>query len=256
MRLRGVRARIRCRRMQNLLAEDNPTNENVARKLLHRLGHRCSVAHNGSEVLQALRGEAHFDCILMDIQMPEMDGIEAARRIREEFPEASRPPIIAVTANAFESDRVACFDAGMIGFLTKPLRLAVLETALDDLVREQVPSASGPPRGDIDFEQFDSIIDGGDEEAIEIFDDFCAATVNMLDEMRGHAERSEIESFGDLAHQLKGSLATFGLAALSQKLGTFEKVAQSGSLAGLESGWKESLQGAFAKAVGELRERF
>jgi PAS domain S-box-containing protein len=116
-----------------LVAEDNEINALLARALLARLGHRPTLVSNGAQAVDAWRaaraaGEP-YDLVLMDVHMPEMDGIEAARRIRAAEPEGSRTPIVALTANAFNDDRDACLAAGMDAFLTKPLdreRLAEL----------------------------------------------------------------------------------------------------------------------------------
>jgi signal transduction histidine kinase/ligand-binding sensor domain-containing protein/CheY-like chemotaxis protein len=113
-----------------LLAEDNLVNQQVARRILASLGHRLVVASNGVEVVEAV-GHQSFDVVLMDVHMPELDGIEATRRIRAaERGLARRVPIVAITAGALEDERKACFDAGMDVFLTKPLRPAALAEVL------------------------------------------------------------------------------------------------------------------------------
>jgi CheY-like chemotaxis protein len=260
--------------MRILLADDNPNNQGLARRQLQRLGHTSRTAENGLEVLDLLRTDGPFDCILMDVNMPEMDGIEATRRIHQEYTDDSiRPPIIAVTANALQSNRDACFEAGMSGFLTKPLSMAVLREALEGVTgaspapttsaSELSTAASEPsgnafgeaPAGDIDLDQFDSIMEGGDAEAMEIFEDFCHSTVEMLDGMKILAEEGNAEAFAWLAHQLKGTFATFGLVALSGHMGGLEETAKSGSLAGLDANWWEHQSEQFAAAVEFLRAR-
>ncbi len=110
-----------------LLAEDNPVNQKVALQMLHKIGYGADVAANGFEVLQAL--ERHpYDIILMDVQMPEMDGIEAARRIRERWHDW--PKIIAITAYALEGDMDRCLDAGMDDYISKPIQLDELQNKL------------------------------------------------------------------------------------------------------------------------------
>ncbi|MFN0102604.1 MAG: two-component regulator propeller domain-containing protein [Bryobacteraceae bacterium] len=115
-------------KLRVLVAEDNPVNQRVVSMMLEKLGHSTALAGNGAEALRLLEGEA-FDVILMDVQMPVMDGLETARRIRETYGDAS-PWMIALTANVFEEDRRRAVDAGMSDFLTKPLGLAELEKAL------------------------------------------------------------------------------------------------------------------------------
>ena len=113
--------------MQILLAEDNPVNQKVALRMLKRIGHEAEVAGNGVEVLEALE-KKRFDVILMDMQMPEMDGLEATRQIVEKYPENVRPYIIALTANAMHGDRERCLAAGMNDYVSKPIRVEDLTT--------------------------------------------------------------------------------------------------------------------------------
>ncbi|MCA9989010.1 MAG: response regulator, partial [Anaerolineales bacterium] len=112
-----------------LLAEDNIVNQKVALSMLARVGYRADVAANGLEVLSALNGMT-YDVILMDIQMPEMSGVEATQIIRERYDEASRPRIIAMTANALSGDRKRFLDAGMDDYVPKPVRVEELVEAL------------------------------------------------------------------------------------------------------------------------------
>jgi PAS domain S-box-containing protein len=112
-----------------LLAEDNAVNQKVALRILDKLGFRADVASNGLEALEALERES-YDVVLMDVQMPEMDGLDASRRICERWPDESRPRIIAMTANAMIEDREACFAAGMDDYVAKPVRPEELADAL------------------------------------------------------------------------------------------------------------------------------
>jgi two-component system sensor histidine kinase/response regulator len=116
--------------MRVLLAEDNAVNQKIGLAMLERLGCRADVAGNGIEALDALR-HAPYDVILMDLQMPEMDGLEATRQIRSGFPAARQPRIIAMTANVMTEDRAHCIQAGMDDFLSKPVRLDQLGAALE-----------------------------------------------------------------------------------------------------------------------------
>ncbi len=110
-----------------LMAEDNLVNQKVAMSMLKRLGYRADVANNGLEVLQALQ-EKPYDVVLMDIQMPEMDGLEATRRIRDS---GMNTRIIAMTAHALEGDRAECLQAGMNEYITKPINMEELRKALE-----------------------------------------------------------------------------------------------------------------------------
>ena len=113
-----------------LLAEDNAVNQKVALRILDKLGYRADVASNGREALEALERQT-YDVVLMDVQMPEMDGLDATRRICARWPDESRPRIIAMTANAMIEDREACFAAGMDDHVAKPVRPDELAEALD-----------------------------------------------------------------------------------------------------------------------------
>jgi CheY-like chemotaxis protein len=112
-----------------LLAEDNSVNQKVALHMLARLGYRADLAADGNEVIEAVARQP-YDIVLMDVHMPEMDGLEATRRLRATPPESGRPWIIALTAGVMQNDREGCLDAGMDDFISKPLKLAELASAL------------------------------------------------------------------------------------------------------------------------------
>ena len=126
-----------------LIAEDNPVNVKLARKLLERMGYDADLAGNGFEVLDRL-GAAPYDVVLMDVQMPEMDGLEATRRVRARWPD--RPlRIVAMTANAMEGDREMCLDAGMDDYISKPIRPEVLAQAMRAAAEAVGAAAEAPP---------------------------------------------------------------------------------------------------------------
>ncbi|RMG27971.1 MAG: response regulator, partial [Bacteroidetes bacterium] len=111
-----------------LVTEDNLINQKLVLRMLSKLGYKAKVANNGLEALQALRNEP-FDLILMDVQMPEMDGLEATRNIVKEWGE-QRPFIVAMTANAMQGDREMCLEAGMDDYISKPFQLETLREML------------------------------------------------------------------------------------------------------------------------------
>jgi signal transduction histidine kinase/HPt (histidine-containing phosphotransfer) domain-containing protein len=113
-----------------LLADDNPINQKVGLSVLQKLGYRSDVAANGLEVIKSLEQKA-YDILFLDVQMPEMDGLEAARQICQRWPEEKRPRIIAMTGNALVGDREKCLEAGMDDYISKPIRIADLQTALE-----------------------------------------------------------------------------------------------------------------------------
>jgi CheY-like chemotaxis protein len=113
-----------------LLAEDNVVNQKLALRLLQQMGYRADVASNGIEAIECCARQP-YDLVLMDVQMPEMDGLEASRRIVARWPAASgRPRIVAMTANAMQGDREECLAAGMDDYVTKPIRVEALVKAL------------------------------------------------------------------------------------------------------------------------------
>ncbi|MFX1263624.1 MAG: response regulator, partial [Promethearchaeota archaeon] len=112
-----------------LIAEDYVVNQKLALRLLAKMGYRADVAANGLEAIQALERQP-YDVVLMDVQMPEMDGLEATRQICERWPIGERPRIIAMTANAMQGDREICLAAGMNDYVSKPIRVEELVQAL------------------------------------------------------------------------------------------------------------------------------
>ena len=113
-----------------LLAEDNVVNQKLALRLLQQMGYRADLASNGQEAIESVSRQT-YDVILMDVQMPEMDGLEASRQITTRWPKTARPRIIAMTANAMQGDREACLAAGMDDYVTKPIRVDALVQALN-----------------------------------------------------------------------------------------------------------------------------
>ena len=111
-----------------LIAEDNPVNQKVTQLMLQRIGHRADLAANGQEVLRAMENRA-YDLVLMDIQMPDMDGIEATKHIRSRWQQG--PKIIAITSFDPEFCREQCFSAGVDDFINKPIRMNELDAAID-----------------------------------------------------------------------------------------------------------------------------
>ena len=112
-----------------LLAEDNVVNQKLALRLLQQMGYRADLASNGVEAIECVARQP-YDVVLMDVQMPDMDGLEASRQITAAWPPGKRPRIVAMTANAMQGDREECIAAGMDDYITKPIRVDQLVTAL------------------------------------------------------------------------------------------------------------------------------
>jgi len=113
-----------------LLADDNPINQKVGVSVLNKLGYRADIAHNGLEVLKALEQKV-YDMIFLDVQMPEMDGLETARQVCQRWMPDKRPRLIAMTGNALMGDRERCLEAGMDDYISKPVRIAELRSILE-----------------------------------------------------------------------------------------------------------------------------
>jgi two-component system sensor histidine kinase/response regulator len=121
------------RTLQILLAEDSPVNQRVATAMLEKWGHEVTVAANGRQAIAMFRRQS-FDLVLMDVQMPEMDGLEATKTIRQYEQEAGgHVPIVALTAHAMKGDRQRCLSAGMDGYVTKPIRSKELKRMIEDV---------------------------------------------------------------------------------------------------------------------------
>ena len=121
-----------------LLVEDNAVNQKLAVRLLSQMGYRADLAGNGLEAIQAV-GRQKYDVVLMDVQMPEMDGLEASRRICARWPRGERPYIVAMTANAMQGDRERCLEAGMDDYVSKPIRVNELVAAMSKAKPITVP---------------------------------------------------------------------------------------------------------------------
>jgi len=119
-----------------LLAEDNVVNQKLALRLLQQMGYRADLASNGAEAIECVARQT-YDVVLMDVQMPEMDGLEASRRITAQWKPNHRPRIVAMTANAMAGDREECLAAGMDDYVTKPIRVAALVEALNRVPAHQ-----------------------------------------------------------------------------------------------------------------------
>jgi CheY-like chemotaxis protein/nitrogen-specific signal transduction histidine kinase/HPt (histidine-containing phosphotransfer) domain-containing protein len=217
-----------------LLAEDNTMNQKVALRLLEQLGYRADVASNGREAIEALERQP-YDVVLMDVQMPELDGLDATREICERWPEQARPHIVAMTANALPEDREACFAAGMNDYVAKPIRAEELVAAL----KRAKPLANGEGGSvavshiSLDDAALGSLRDlGGDEFLGEVIDAFLADAPTLIATLRSSLGEKNSEELRRAAHTLKSNGATLGADEFAELCRTLEHRAKAGELEG------------------------
>ena len=238
-----------------LLAEDNTTNQELAVRFLERMGYRCDVVGNGREALEAV-GRGSYDVVLMDVQMPEMDGLEAARRIGDTLG-ARRPWIIALTANAMQGDRERGLAAGIDDYVTKPIRIAELQTALAAAGRRTAhghdraacakgtdqPEESRRPAADaadidalaiLDATAFDETRQFLGEDAPDVIgrvvESFRRGAPGMLTALRDALAGGTHADVQFTAHTLKGLSATVGARRVQALCAALETAARAGSL--------------------------
>lgn len=213
-----------------LLVEDNKVNQQVAVRFLDRLGQHVTIASNGIEAVAAARSQV-FDLILMDMQMPEMDGIEATLRIRAEV--ENSPPIIAMTANASDDDRRRCEEAGMTAFESKPITLKRLQSVLatfladkglpESTSEEQTAKPQPEPQVEpLDAKRRNELVEVlGEEVFDELIETFFEDTVEILESLQKALAGSDPVLADRALHSLKGAAVNVGLndiAALAESL--------------------------------------
>ncbi|HVL50633.1 MAG TPA: response regulator, partial [Actinomycetota bacterium] len=217
------------RALRILLAEDNAVNRKLALGMLGRLGYSAEVATTGIEVLEALEREP-YDLVLMDVQMPEMDGLEAARRIRESSSDHERPWLVAVTANAMEGDREACLAAGMNDYLSKPLRLNGLAAAIG-----RCPAGAAGRHEVIDPAAISRLVASYNDDRdliAEVAGTFIESAPELLEAIKDGLLRADAPGVRVAAHTLKSNAATFGAGELAASSRDLEHLAREGDLDG------------------------
>jgi CheY-like chemotaxis protein len=240
-----------------LVAEDNAINQKLALQLLKKMGYRADVVANGLEVLDVL-GRQPYDVILMDMQMPEMDGLEATRLICQEWPMAERPRIIAMTANAMQEDRDACFEAGMDDYVVKPIRVPELQAALErcgdwlyhratgarsnshsEPIIPIVDMGTGNPMPDSSPEPIDQAVlkglqdlqvEGEPDILTQFITVFMDETPLLMTAIRTGVLERNADNVRKATHSLKSNCASLGAQEMAALCATLEKQARSGSL--------------------------
>lgn len=247
-----------------LIAEDNPINQKVVITLLQKRGHVIDIANNGEEALEKFK-EKTYHIILMDVQMPQMDGFTATRHIRAHELENSHIPIIAMTAHAMKGDRERCLDVGMDDYLSKPIDKRSLFATIDRWAGEalggktlaldeaSVPHkstsivfrANGIPPLDMNLalEYFDNDRAFFDEMSV----DFCKQLPDYIEKMRNGLSKVDALALSNTAHSLKGVAATFSAKKLTKLATSLEDECRQGDLSNAED-----LVSAIEKEVGVI----
>jgi CheY-like chemotaxis protein/HPt (histidine-containing phosphotransfer) domain-containing protein len=222
------------RPLRVLLAEDNPVNQTLAMRILERLGHKVQVANNGTEALGRAQAE-EFDVILMDVQMPEMDGLEATAAIRHaEAGTGKHVPIVAMTAHAMKGDREKCLSAGMDGYLSKPIRIDELKQAMSEIEKTRSMGQSSEHSfraiGQLEL-LLDSVM--GDRTLLaEMAELWLADSAKQKRQIRDGLDSGDAMMVQRAAHALKGSVGTFQASAAQDAANQLEMSAKDADLAG------------------------
>jgi len=226
------------RRLHVLLAEDNVVNQRLAASILERRGHRVTIAANGREALDAL-AHGGFDVVLMDVQMPEMGGLETTDVIRQrESATGGHIPIVAMTAHAMKGDREKCLAAGMDDYLTKPLDSRKLCATVESIANGGWSDDAGPESGSVLLSDRVLARVGGDRALLaEISRLFVDDAPIHLKRIREALDTGDAESLRRASHALKGAAANFEAAAVVEGARSLEEMGRVGDLSGGEGAW-------------------
>jgi signal transduction histidine kinase/DNA-binding response OmpR family regulator/HPt (histidine-containing phosphotransfer) domain-containing protein len=234
-----------------LLAEDNVVNQKLAIRLLEKMGYRADVVGNGLEILEALERQP-YDLLLSDLQMPEMDGLEATREILRRWPDGDRPWIVAMTAEAMAGDRERCLEAGMDDYVTKPIRPGELVAALrrtpspaggnagdvsEEVAIDEEPAEDG--RASVDAPTLRRFVEtmGDDDPAFvqEMIEQFLTDAPGLIADLRVGLGAGDAEGVRRAAHTLKSNANTFGARVLGERCAALEATAKAGDLGDAEA---------------------
>ncbi len=213
-----------------LLAEDGAINQQVAVRLLEERGHSVVVVNNGRAAVEQVAAQS-FDVVLMDVQMPEMDGLEATAAIRRaEAQTGGHVPIIAMTAHAMKGDRDRFLAAGMDGYVAKPVRPRELYAAVEGAEAELLASADLPFAWDVALERV-----GGDEDLLrELAEMFFAECPKLMQQIREHIDAADGPELRRAAHTLKGSAGVFGAEEVAEAAHRLEEIGREAAFADAE----------------------
>lgn len=193
-----------------LVAEDNQVNQKLAIRVLQKWDHQVTIARNGKEACDLLLCEAGFDAVLMDVEMPILNGFEATAKIRaHEKTTGHHIPIIAMTAHAMVGDKARCLDAGMDGYVTKPLRPEELYTLLEGIAARRTPQEVVPLEETLDRKELLALLDGDIALLTELTDIFWENSPDLIAQMRSALTDRDPHTLTYATHTLKGSVGNF-----------------------------------------------
>jgi CheY-like chemotaxis protein len=252
----GTPESVPTRPLHVLLAEDSDLNQRLAVGLLRKWKHTVEVVGNGREAVAAWsRGQ--FDVILMDVQMPEVDGLEATRLIRsKEALRGGHVPIIALTAHALAGDRERCLAAGMDGYVAKPIRARELQAALEPFAITDAPITATSTSGRPDIIDWGAAMQSvqGDEELLwDVLDAFIQEGPQLVSAIDAAMVGEDAPELRRTAHTLKGSLRTIGAAPLAEHAEAIEMEAKAGRISDRQA-FQQQLAPAVVKLVEALSE--
>ncbi|MFA5262613.1 MAG: response regulator [Opitutaceae bacterium] len=217
-----------------LLAEDHPVNRKLALMILKKMGYDADTVGNGHEALTALENRT-YDIILMDVMMPEMDGLEATRLICQKWPREDRPFIIAMTANAMQGDREDCIAAGMDDYLSKPIHIEDLQTALEHFGQRKANASGEKPAGkpeQIDWSVFDQMKLLQTSNIKEMITLYLGNTPKLLKMIRTAITQQNSAHLKDAAHLLADSSSILGVENMALHSAKLEQLGDTNSFEG------------------------
>ncbi|MBC7359028.1 MAG: response regulator [Desulfacinum sp.] len=250
-----------------LVAEDNPINQQVVRELLSSMGAVVEIAGDGREAVEKVRSDP-YDVVLMDLQMPVLDGLEATRILREKL-SPRELPIVALTAHAGSGFREKCLEQGMNAFITKPFNPEELFEVVCRHLKDPsgsreagncVPGSVGPPTGiagrgldlaglqGIDLDRLSANLAGNRSLMVRLLHDFCISFEGAADEVLSAMAAGDEEAARRTAHSVKGTAGNLGATALSEAAGALEKALAQG-----DSRWRE-FHGVFTRELRQVLE--
>ena len=253
---RHTLAEARKRKARILLAEDNVVNQKVALHVLQRLGYHADAVANGKEALEAVE-LIPYDLILMDCQMPEMDGFEATREIRRREGTARHTPIIALTAHVMKGDRDKCLESGMDEYLPKPIQPEELATVVQRWIKTEPPpgqSSALESAQPVKLERLYETADGDEAFVQELIALFLKDTEARLSQLKQFLQQGDAEKARREAHTVKGACANFGADRMANIADSFRRLAHIDDLQ-QAAAEMESLEAEFERVRSYLAER-